>query len=186
MGTASNVSLPGHTAPAVGLESPFEMLVACHGRVHRSLDLLRRLQQHLIDTGWNEDAAQAARDVMRYFDLAAPLHHQDEELHVFPILLAGSDTPMRTVVYQLQQDHQEMEVRWAQARRLLLLIAEPKVSPWTPLDSAQTTTLERFAALYGKHIEDEEGVVYPAARVLLSTQSVQIMSQDMMQRRGVR
>lgn len=32
---------------------------------------------------------------MRYFGLAAPLHHQDEELHLFPPLLAGPDAALR-------------------------------------------------------------------------------------------
>ena len=32
---------------------------------------------------------------MRYVDLAAPLHHQDEELHVFPLLLAGPGAAVR-------------------------------------------------------------------------------------------
>ena len=36
-------SLPGFDAPAVGFEQPFEMLLACHDRVRRSLALLGRL-----------------------------------------------------------------------------------------------------------------------------------------------
>ena len=75
-------------SPAAGFEQPFEMLVACHERVHRMLALLGRLREHLHGHGPDTQAQQAARDVMRYFDQAAPLHHQDEELHVFPPLLA--------------------------------------------------------------------------------------------------
>ena len=82
---ARPVSLPGFGAPAAGLDAPFEMLAACHDRVVRMLALQARLRQHLQDKGCDEPARQAARDVMRYFDLAAPLHHQDEELHVFPL-----------------------------------------------------------------------------------------------------
>ena len=40
-----------HAGPGVGFDEPFEMLVACHGRVERMLDLLERLAQHLLDQG---------------------------------------------------------------------------------------------------------------------------------------
>ncbi len=179
-------TLPGHRTPAVGLEAPFEMLVACHERVQRSLDLMVRLQKHLIDQGQDADARQAARDVMRYFDMAAPLHHQDEELHVFPPLLAGPDASVHALVKKLLQDHLQMESAWAQARPVLLLVADGPASGWTPLTPGQTAALNRFAALYAQHIQDEEGVVYPAAQSTLSQAALQTMSADMMQRRGVR
>ena len=178
-------TLPGHRAPAVGLESPFEMLVACHERVQRSLDLMVRLQKHLIDQGQDADARQAARDVMRYFDLAAPLHHQDEELHVFPPLLSGPDTTVHALVRKLMRDHQQMESAWALARCVLLVIADGPAAQWVPLSSEQTTALDSFAALYGQHIQDEEGIVYPAAQTTLSDTALRAMSADMMQRRGV-
>ena len=36
----SQITLPGHRAPGAGFEAPFEMLDACHERVHRMLALL--------------------------------------------------------------------------------------------------------------------------------------------------
>ena len=88
VGKNNGVALPGFGAPAVGFDTPFEMLEACHERVERSLDLLARLCSYLHDHACDDTARQAARDVLRYFDIAAPLHHEDEELHVFPLLLA--------------------------------------------------------------------------------------------------
>ena len=99
------------------------MLATCHDRVERMLNLQVKLQQHLLDKGCDEPARQAARDVMRYFDIAAPLHHQDEELHVFPPLLAGPDATLRALVQRLMQDHRQMEHAWAEARRTLTLLA---------------------------------------------------------------
>jgi hemerythrin-like domain-containing protein len=177
--------LPGHSAPAAGFEAPFEMLATCHDRVERMLALTARLQQHLLETGCDEPARQAARDVMRYFDLAAPLHHQDEELHVFPPLLAGADAVLRALVQRLVQDHRQMEVDWVEARRTLMAIAESTESGWTPLTPAQTGALGQFAALYRQHLDDENTLAYPAAQAALSPHAVQAMSEDMMQRRGV-
>lgn len=168
---------------ASGFEAPFEMLEACHERVQRMLRLLERLRAHVAGHGADEQARQAARDVMRYFDLAAPQHHLDEERHVFPPLLAAGDAGLVDVVRRLQQDHVQMESGWARARAVLAALAEGAL---TTLDAAATQTLADFAGLYASHIEAEEGLVYPAARERLHEAALQAMSHDMMQRRGVR
>ena len=183
---AQPASLPGVHTPGAGFEAPFDMLAACHERVERMLALLARLQQHLPVHGRDDPARQAARDVMRYFDLAAPLHHQDEELHVFPPLLAGPDAGLRSLVERLVQDHRAMELAWPGARRVLHEIAEGPAAGWTALTAAQTAALDRFAGLYERHLADEERLAYPAAQALLTAQALQAMSGDMMQRRGVR
>lgn len=88
------LTLPGHRAPGAGYEAPFEMLDACHERVERMLRLLHRLRAHLQASGWDAQAAEAAHDVLRYFNEAAPRHHEDEERHVFPAVLAAPDAPI--------------------------------------------------------------------------------------------
>ena len=165
------------------MEAPFEMLAACHERVARMLALLVRLQQHLLENGLDDSARQAARDVMRYFDLAAPLHHQDEELHVFPPLLAGSDAGLRVLVQRLVQDHRDMEVAWPPARSVLRAIAESPAAGSPPLGPIETSALGRFVVLYGRHLADEDHLAYPAAQALLSGDALQVMSQDMVKRR---
>ena len=108
----TRVALPGMHTPGAGFDEPFAMLDACHDRVRRSLDLLERLRAYLQDKGCDDSARQAARDVLRYFDIAAPLHHEDEELHVFPPLLAqGGDERLAALVRQLQRDHVRMAER---------------------------------------------------------------------------
>lgn len=184
-GSTRPVSLPGFGAPAAGFEAPFDMLAACHERVERMLALTARLRQHLLDQGCDEPARQAARDVMRYFDLAAPLHHQDEELHVFPPLLAGPDAALRALVQRLMRDHRQMEAGWREARRCLQAVADAPAAGWTPLTAAQSGALNDFAALYRQHLDDEDRLAYPAAQVALAPAALQAMSEDMMQRRGV-
>ena len=85
------------------------MLATCHERVERLLALQARLQQHLLDKGCDEPARQASRDVMRYFDMAAPLHHENQELHVFPALLRGPDAALHQLVAQLVAGHRQIE-----------------------------------------------------------------------------
>ena len=183
--TTHSMLMPGHRAPAAGFEAPFEMLATCHDRVERMLALQKKLQSHLRAKGCDEPARQAARDVMRYFDLAAPLHHQDEELHVFPPLLAGTDAALRELVQRLMQDHRRMETAWLEARCTLQAVADSLDAACLTLTPDQTAALDRFAALYRQHLDDENGIAYPAAEASLSPAALEAMSEDMMQRRGV-
>lgn len=169
-------------APAATFEQPFEMLQACHERVQRMLTLLARLRSHLSAHGADEQARQAARDVMRYFDLAAPQHHRDEELHVFPRLLAQGDAQLTALVQRLQRDHAAMELRWAAARLVLQRIADAQLQQLAGTDDA---ALDGFASLYGEHIAAEEGIAYPRAKALMDAGEVEAAGQEMMRRRGV-
>jgi hemerythrin-like domain-containing protein len=171
--------LPG---PAPGFEQPFEMLEACHERVARMLALLGRLREHMAEHGGDTSAREAARDVMRYFDQAAPQHHRDEELHVFPPLLAQGEPGTVAVVQRLQRDHLQMETRWQEARRVLAAIEAGTLETLSPQDAA---ALDAFAGLYDDHIESEERLAYPAAARLLDPPALAAMGEEMMRRRGV-
>jgi hemerythrin-like domain-containing protein len=183
-GTKLQISLPGHSAPGVGFEAPFEMLDACHERVERMLRLLGKFREHVQTHGPDTQAHDAARDVMRYFDQAGPLHHQDEELHVFPPLLAQRDPAVVAVVIQLKQDHREMEVMWALVRAGLLGLVNAG-DGWPGFSAEDQQRFDAYDALYRRHLLDEDGVVYPAARSVIRGGVLQAMSAEMMVRRGI-
>ena len=181
-------AVPGLDTPDAELESPFEMLQACHEQVDRMLTLLDKLQRHLGHTGCDDAARRAAGDVLRYFDVAAPLHHQDEELHVFPALMALPDPALHTLVQGLLQDHRAMQAAWPAARQVLRKLSEgPSLSGRpSPLQAGDCAQLAAFAGLYQAHMQAEENQAYPAAQQAISQASLLAMSADMMQRRGVR
>lgn len=180
----SRISLPGHLSPSAGFDAPFDMLTACHERVIRTLALLERLRQHMDKVGIDADAVDAAKDVMRYFDIAAPRHHEDEELHVFPALLAANDSSLHEIVIKLQQDHKNMECAWTRARKVLEMVtdADQQIDN-SRLSGADQSALRAFCDLYDQHIETEESLVYPAAIQRLSSEALQVMGEDMMMRR---
>lgn len=178
------VSLPGLRSPGVGFEAPFEMLEACHERVERMLDLLTRLRVHVATNGCDTQATAAAVDVMRYFDLAAPLHHQDEELHVFPAVLKMQGDRLDLLVCRLRQEHLEMEKLWGQARQALARVADSEGQNKTPFSDADQASMDAFVAIYKDHIRAEEDLVYPEARRTLDADQLSVMSRDMMRRRG--
>lgn len=178
------IGQPGQQAPGVGFEAPFEMLDACHDRVERMLRLLGKIRGHVKTHGADAQACDAARDVMRYFDQAGPHHHEDEERHVFPPLLAQRDPAVLAVVIRLKQDHLEMAEQWALVRASLSALAEA-ADGWAGFSAEEEQRFEAYDALYRRHLVDENGVVYPAARALIRGDALAAMSADMMARRGV-
>lgn len=177
------LSFPGLRSPGAGFDAPFEMLTACHERVERMLDLLSRLQAHLTMQGCDEQARSAAADVLRYFDLAAPQHHLDEERHVFPAVLALQEQTLRQLVERLQREHLEMERLWTVVRQTLQRVTHADTQSWTPLSVADHAAMAAFAAIYQDHIRDEESLIYPAAQQTLERHHLQAMSRDMTFRR---
>jgi hemerythrin-like domain-containing protein len=157
------------------------MLEACHERVQRSLDLLGRLVDYVEHKGHDEQTRSAAADVLRYFDIAAPLHHEDEEVNVFPLLLAQGDGPLRAAVQRLQAEHQRMDGLWAAVRQPLLRWREPGVTQ--SVDDATRVAVKSFGDIYAGHICTEEGLVFLAARTLMDDAALACMGQAMQARR---
>jgi hemerythrin-like domain-containing protein len=174
-------ALPGFDTPAVGFEQPFEMLEACHERVRRSLALLERLVGHVESHGHDAQSRSAAADVLRYFDLAAPLHHEDEEQHVFPLLEHCGDVALEAATAGLRRDHAHMEALWAPLRVAL--------RSWAALDSSQAHAeptrlqVQAFGSLYARHMHVEETLVFAAARSRMDSARLAHMSADMQGRR---
>jgi hemerythrin-like domain-containing protein len=169
-------AVPLHRAPAAGFDEPFAMLAACHERVERMLGLLQRLQAHLRSAGADRQARDAARDVMRYFDIAAPLHHEDEEHHVFPRLRACG---LGALADRLHADHEAMSPAWEALRRDLLQVADGRVPD---LDAGRW---EAFVALYRRHLDAEDAEAFPQAADGADADARAAMGAEMARRRGL-
>ncbi len=167
-----------HPSPAVGFEQPFEMLEACHERVKRSLDLLQRLGAHLDTHGADAQAASAARDVLRYFDIAGPLHHEDEERHVLPCLRASGHAALAE---RLHADHLALSAAWQGWRTVLKGVC---AGHWDRTAAARVRAGWReFGARYEAHIAIEEAVAFPGAAHGLPADTLAAMGREMAGRR---
>jgi hemerythrin-like domain-containing protein len=193
MSPRESSALPGFSAPAAGFDEPFEMLQACHDRVERSLDLLQRLLDHLHARGFtvDEQARDAARDVMRYFDRAAPAHHVDEERHVFPLARSLREAPVDAAIAQLQQDHVVFHERWLRVREGLTQISQAADRPALGPHEVESFAahVAGFIAGYAPHMAAEHEVVFPAAQRALAAlatgpQRLHEIGDEMAERRG--
>jgi len=166
---------------APGMETPIEMLEACHERLQAQLATLGRLAEWLPGHGADRQAQQAAANVMRYFDNAAVNHHLDEEEDLFPALQervdAGRRDALHGLIASILAEHQEMFAAWAQMRARLEPISRGDEAD-LPGDEVQ-----RFAERYRRHIEREERELLPYARELLTDEDVVRMSSAMTARR---
>ena len=172
----------GFSSPAAGFDQPFEMLTACHERVQRSLGLLGRIVEHIDTHGHDAQSRSASADVQRYFDLAGPHHHEDEERHVFPLLLASDavGAQVHEAVRRLQLEHDRMHAEWQPLRQMLQRWQGDGPVPPTADERAR---IAAFDALYAGHIALEESVVYPAAQRLLQGDALAAAGEEMRARR---
>ncbi|WP_338019364.1 hemerythrin domain-containing protein [Paraburkholderia tagetis] len=168
--------------PAPSFDEPVEMLRACHERIAVQCTTLEKLAAHLPSHGADTQAQQAARNIMRYFDLAAPHHHADEEQDLFPVLLGISQrqcSPVGERIASLLDEHRSMEASWAQLRTVLADIAEGKTRPLEPVRVAD------FAGAYRAHIALEESQIFPFAEACLDRQQLARLSAAMVARRTI-
>jgi len=82
---------------------PIEMLYACHSKVKRFCKQLQILPVYLAEHGVNQAVKNDVQQILNYFNISAPLHHDDEEKDFFPALVevccGGSWS------YHLRADH---------------------------------------------------------------------------------
>jgi pyridoxamine 5'-phosphate oxidase len=121
--------------------------------------------------------------VLKYFDKAAHLHHEDEEQDLLPMLRAvaqGDDAAtLQALAPVILQDHQDMDAMWQVLREQLSAVADGSAV----LLSA--TAVQRFAQRYLSHMEREETMVAPMALRLFSQAQMARMGASMQARRGI-
>lgn len=173
-------------SPGAGFDQPIELWLACHERVLRFAALMGRLEEHLLRSGNDHDAQASAGSIRRYFNEAAPKHHEDEEVDMLPRLRArlaqdrdAQPIDVIDVIDQIGSDHTEMARLWQPIDVALAAVesGQPAVLPHEAID--------RYIALYQHHIDAEERVLLPAMQRLFGPQDWQEISRAMAARRGI-
>ncbi|HEX5357241.1 MAG TPA: hemerythrin domain-containing protein [Aquabacterium sp.] len=152
---------------APSIDDPIELLMACHEKVRRFAGLTVKLRDHLARKGPDSQAQEAARSILRYFNIAAPLHHDDEEHDLFPALQQLDQDGLNASMAALEAEHAELAGLWQ------------SLGPWLQAISQGTAhapppTVDAFAQRYPAHAQREEDEVYPFASQLAPTQISQI------------
>jgi iron-sulfur cluster repair protein YtfE (RIC family) len=139
----------------------FEMLDECHRETVVALGTLKALAERLRLHGGDPQARALAHNVLEFFATTARLHHEDEERHVFPKLLASTDADIVQAVQRLQVDHQWIDADWRELSPLIDAVACGQSG--YDID-VLCEGVEIFVALSLDHMALEESYVYPQAR----------------------
>lgn len=167
---------------SAGFDTPLALLSACHERIAKQCTTLQRLPAHLAVHGADDAARQAVAQVMRYFDTAGRLHHQDEEEDLFPALfeaMAGSDAVcLHEMHARITREHRALDAAWQTLYTQLVPLKEGNATALDP------QSVEDFALRHRRHIDFEEGELLPLAARLLSDAQLQVIGQAMRARRA--
>lgn len=162
---------------APDFSDPLGLIEACHGRIAAQCELLQKMVVHQNRHGADDELAAAARRVLRYFDMAAPLHHQDEEQDLFPALAGIAD--LQALIQHLAEEHQQHNALWQALREDLLKILEGRASDQLAAHS------EPFIAAYLEHARIENEQILPRARKVLDVATLATLGKNMQRRRQV-
>jgi hemerythrin-like domain-containing protein len=167
--------------PAPSFDEPLEMLAACHERIEQTLVTLERLVRHLESGGSQAEARAAAQAVLRYFDTAGALHHQDEDQDLFPLLRERAGELGRdeicALIEELEREHHTMEAQWRRLRESLLGVTHGA-------SSIEAEDVTRFTWLYRRHLARESAAVMPFAREALQDDEREALGRRMAARRS--
>ena len=170
-------------AGAPGFDQPIAVLKHCHDRIRKQLATLGKLGPHLAAHGADEQARQAATAVIRYFDMAAHLHHADEEENLIPMLQATARGEDAVLLAQLApgilDEHRRMDAMWQGLHEQLRAIADGGGAALRERD------VRHFTDTYTAHMEREESHVAPMAARLFSGAQMAELGLAMQVRRGI-
>lgn len=170
-------------ASAPSFDQPLAVLKHCHDRIRKQLSTLEKLLPHLEQHGADAEAQKAVLAVLKYFQNAAPLHHEDEEVDLLPTLVqtaqAADAELLATLLPKILQQHEHMAAQWHSLEVQLSLIATGSAAALSHSEVAA------FQAIYQEHIQIEETQIAPMAMRLFSAEQMHKLGQAMQTRRGV-
>ncbi len=161
----------------------FEVLDVCHRQTVFTLGKLAALVSRLASHGPDAQARELAAEILQHFSTTAREHHEDEERHVFPGLLASGNPELVQSVLTLQQDHHWLAEDWMALSPQIAAVACGYSG--YDLDTLREGVVV-FMALSHDHIELEESIVYPQARAKLHPAARTAMNEEMAARRRAR
>lgn len=161
---------------APGFDDPLGLMHACHERILGHCATLERLVEHLRQHGADAQAEQAASRILHYFEVAAPHHHADEEMDLFPLLRAHPAFPAGqwALLDELVTQHQELDGQWARLEIALQAIG---------MGNAADLPEASFVAQTRAHILLENSIILPAAAQCLDAAALITLGRAMEARR---
>lgn len=153
---------------APDFDDPIGLLTACHERILGFCDLLERLPGWIERHGIDDEVKTAARRILHYFNTAGHLHHQDEELDLFPLLTR--DATLSPLIAQLTEEHRTLDGYWDKLAAILNGVLLDGLE-----QGALTGAIALFCEGQRRHVALENTkLLAPAAAILTGEQRVSL------------
>lgn len=173
-------------APQPDFDRPIELLMDCHRRVERFLEVLLSLATDHGDRPLDGEHREALETALNYFRGAAPMHTADEEQSLFPRMRDSGDPDARAAadrLAQLESDHHDADARHARVdalgRRWLAC------GQLSGRDADELLAhLRALAMLYAEHIRAEDEEIFPLAARTLNGEQLREVGHEMARRRA--
>ncbi len=163
---------------------PLGLLSDCHRRVEMFLGVLKAAAA-LHGRELDPDERRSLDNALRYFREAAPKHTADEEESLFPRMRQTGSAEAQIALAELER--LEADHRWADP---LHARADELGRKWLAAGKLDNSDAAAFAesvaqlgAMYVRHIEVEEKVVFPAASRCLAKEEQHRIGLEMTARR---
>ena len=165
---------------------PMTLLKSCHEKILYFSTALLTLSEKLQQEGWNEQSKISAEQIRRYFNIAAPEHHKDEELHLFPAIIAldpGLQNPdikaQLNLINQMVKEHVETDALWDKLDQML------EGQSKNTLDDLNALAIQ-FATNLSQHAETENNEIFPFAEQHIDDATFKKMGKAIAKRRGIK
>ena len=160
-------------------EDAISLLLGCHQRIRHFTEVALRLARN--PHAPVSDRVEAARSVLRYFQIALPLHEADENESVYPRLrerLASGE--LCEANEAMVRQHTEIDGVVAELIPLWQYVVEEDEAL---LNSHLLALTERLQQLWDIHLSLEEEQVLPALREYLTQEDLHSIRSEMTARR---
>ncbi|QTM01845.1 hemerythrin domain-containing protein [Mannheimia sp. ZY171111] len=154
---------------------PIDMLYACHRKVKNFCKQLQILPDYLEKNGINQAVKNDVQQILNYFNISAPLHHQDEEDDFFPELIKVQPQAQANVD-ELESQHLHLHKNWDDLSVQLEDLLKGK------RENVDRDLIKAFVAGYDVHIAIEEPL-FELGREHLAEEKLSAMGKIMADRR---
>lgn len=168
--------------PDSGFDDPIGMLMDCHRRIERFLNVLCVVAERARGRALSGEETAAVHAALQYFRLGGQRHNADEEESLFPRLRTESSAEISEQLRGLESDHQRANE--------LHMAVEELYSAW--IDRGQLSEFDakrlwssaaQLKRLYEEHIQIEEKEVFPRAATVLRGEAIAAIGREFQARR---
>jgi hemerythrin-like domain-containing protein len=172
--------------PSPTFQQPLELLSDCHRRVENFLRALILVTEQAGGGELSSRQREALETALRYFREAAPKHTADEEESLFPRMRELGERATREALAKIQALEADHEVAKKAHDAVEQLGQQWLANGRLPAEKASRLLqhLRELQSIYERHIAVEDNEIFPLAKQLLDSKSLNDVGREMAERRG--